>query len=620
MRCSRMRWTVGLAAAGSLLVASAVEAQEPPTVPDRAAEADTLQAEVASSPPVALDARLSPDGRSIAYRVLEDGIPRLYVRGVAEAPDAAHGVDASPAGVSEYAWAPDGRHILFSGEAGGGVWVVRLPEPSAVASEAVRPRELIAVPGGEARIAGFAPDPLSALVEVPGQWPAAPDLVRVELATGARSPVVQNEGGVRRWVVDEDGAPRLGIRRDEDGGTELARYRDGALVPIYRCAADETCDAVGFHPDGRLWIRSDRGRGAPALLLLDPLTFEEEVVRTDAGDDVHGAFREESAAVEATARVRALVGGDAALTFHEPRAEGGRLLVTARTPAGAELLLLDRWAGSVGRMLPLAAASESPAAPPVPRPDVLVPARLEYRVTDDDPLVPPTDLERTIESTVANGVPVWRVVDVADVPTYEMPSFAPAVMEGDAAAVDDAFADDPDHDPFAEFGATGDRARATDTTVLDAVTLEPIRRRADGPVRLELDYADGTVTGLVDTQGFERPVDVDVEGRAWSDGAALEMLVAASPLAAGYRSRITLLDTQTLDVAAVTFEVRGAQEVTTDAGTFDAWRLTFTSDADAERVETWLVRRAAPHYLVRAELRTGDLVRITELTGAEGLR
>lgn len=615
MRCSSVTYLLPclLAFAG----ASAAGAQDPsPAQVLDAADADTLPA---------LDAALSPDGRVVAFRATRGGAPRLFVMEAFDSLGAARPLTPADASVGHYAWAPDSRHLVFTSEEGRGLRVVRHeggpPGAGAAPDAGVAGTELVAEAEGAVRIAGFAPDPVAVLVELPGRWPDAPDLVRVELDTGVRTVVVRNEGGVRHWIPGPSGAPRLGIREDEDGGTEVVRYREGELVPVYRCAADERCDVVGFHVDGRAWLRSDPERAAPALVLLDPLTSAVERVRADLSDDPRAAFRDDSTSVEAMSSVRELVGADATLTFQEGAAGGGRHLVYVRGPEGGRLLLLDRWSGVVEELMTLAEMPPPPVMVTSADASVLVPVRLAYRITEEGSLVPPIEMARRIERATQDGEPVWRVVDEADVPTFEMPGvdMDMDVLADDPEAIDDMFGDDPSFDPFAQWAEPSGRARATDTTVLDGSRLVPLRRQAEGTVRIELDFREGRVSGVTETEGFETSVDVEIEGPVWSEGAALETLMAALPLEEGYRMRVPVLETQTAALDTVEVAVRGTKRVTTAAGSFDTWRLAVSSSSTPDREEVWFVRRAAPHYLVRAEARFDDLVQITELTDAGGL-
>lgn len=572
------------------------------------AAAQNAAPEVTQARDTAIDARLSPDGERIAYRARADGAVRLFVRDVSDSTAAPIARTPESTPVDAYAWTPDGRHLVFLGADDGHLHVV----DSDTAGPAGPPRDLTPDVDGPTRLAGFAADPHAALIEVPGRWPDAPDLLRVDVRTGESTTVVVNDGGVLRWLPDDAGDPWLAVRGAEEGAVELVRRRDGVSVPIYRCAPEEICEPAGFHPDGRIWLRTNRGRAAPALVLLDPLMLEEEIVRADLTDDPEAAFRSDSLFDRDSARLRTMLGA-VALEFQSPRADGARMLVTARDSAGATLLLFDRWAGRLTRLLMLESPSESPlraaAAAPSPDPSVLRPMRLSYRITESDPQGPAVDVERRIERISVRRRAAWRIVDLAEVPVY-------ATVAPDPGSLPDADELEPRHESPPPPRGT---AQAADTVLLDAGTLRPISRRAGGALTIRLDFDDRRVRGMAASGGFEVPVDLALEAPIRADGAGLELLVAALPLDEDYGARFTMFDAEALAPVVVDLVVTDAQQATTPAGDFDAWRVTITPvDGEGGRHE-WLVRRDAPHYMLRAITRAGDFISTTELTDAGDL-
>jgi hypothetical protein len=230
---------------------------------------------------------------------------------------------------------------------------------------------------------------------------------------------------------------------------------------------------------------------------------------------------------------------------------------------------------------------------------------------EDDPGTRPVEVVRTIERRSESGRDVWRIVDVAEVPTFEAPA-----LDFDALPDDDP----EEEDPFAEMAYPGGTTRASDTVIVDAGTLMPLRRRAVGPFSMRLDFREASVVGAVESDGFSVPVDLETGGPIWSDDAALELLVASLPLGEGYATRFVLFDAQALEPATVDLTVVAPDRVTTEAGTFQVWRLSLVSDLDDEARTEWLVRAEAPHYLVQATIRAGTLRRTIELTDAGGLR
>ena len=601
MRCSEPLILIVLAA-----LAAPLGAQEPTSESPVPSSGDRTWA---------LDAGLSEDGRLVAFRALDGGVVRLFVRNAFD--DAASGVAVTPEGtaVSWWAWAPEARHIVFRAE--GDPRLHSVPLTSDEPDGAVDPgslRDLTYETDGSARLAGFGPGPADALVEVPGRWPDAPDLIRVSLESGERTTVATNDGSIHRWIPDERGEPRLAIRPGGDEETELVRRRGEGFLPIYRCEGGETCEPAGFHPDGRIWLRTDRGRDRLALVLLDPLTAEEEEVRPDLTGDPEAVFRSDSLFHEAVERV-AEVAGDARLTFHRSPGHGPRVMVTAENGNGATAFLHDRWSGEVIRILELdpgaRAGLRGGVAPPAPDPEVLRAVRLGYRITEDDPGATAVEMERRIDERTERGRRVWQVVDEAEVPTYDP-------LDLDLPDL----SDDPEMepDPFEDGLTPTGRTRASDTTILDGASLAPIRRRAEGPLSIRLDFEDGRVVGAVEVGGFETPVDRELEAPAWTEGAAMEMLVAALPLETGYRTSFAILQGEEAELLTVELAVGEGDQVTTPAGAFEVLRLTIVSDPAGGIDEEWLVLGSAPHYLVRAVVRIDGLTRTTELIDAGGLR
>lgn len=545
--------------------------------------------------PAAIDARLSPDGATVAARVPDGG----SVRVLALSPYDSLGVPRwiTPAGsqVEELSWTPDGSGIVYLDARNGHLYVAPVGGDGAVA-----PRDLTPNAGGEVRLAGFAADGSAALVEMAGQWPGAPELYRVPLAGDGASLVQSNPGGIARWIVDA-GDVKLAVREGEGGDREIARLRDGALVPVYVCTDAEVCEVVGFHPDGRVWLRSSQGRSEPALLLVEPITMSVEVARAELGVDPSAFIREDSTYARDVGQLSTAL-GDTELAFHgEPRAQGARMLVRATDAAGAALYVFDRWAGTVVRVLPLVDAGATLASGLTLDATLVWPERLRYRVSDSEPGMPPTDLRRTIQRRNEGGREVLVIVDETEVPVF--PAFE----------LDTALLSDPAFEPDLSLPDDLEMVEATDTIVLDGTTLRPIRRRATGPFGIALDFDADGVRGTVTLDGFDTRVARTAEEPIWSDGAALELLVSALPLASGYETALTYFDGGVQEVVRAPLAVAGSERVTTEAGGFDAWRVTIRPETIGAGTWTWWVRQGAPHTLLRARIDSRDATRAIEL-------
>ena len=548
--------------------------------------------------PGAIDARLAPDGLTVAARALDGTVVRVLAVEPYDSLAAPRWLSPEGVDVDALAWVPGGSRIVYRAT-DGHLYVV-----PAEGSAAAPPLDLTPDASEGARLAGFSGDS-AALVELPGAWPGMPDLYQVSLTSGSRTLVRSNEGGVTRWVVDETGMPRMAVREGEEGERELARIRGDELVPVYVCGAADVCEVVGFHPDGRVWIRTTRDRLEPALVLADPLTLTVEVVRPELGVDAAAVIRDDSTYVRDVTRLQELL-GDVDLAFLGPSlADAGRMLVSASDSSGAMLHVFDRWAGTVVPVLPLAGEAALTAlapAGPTPDPTLAWPERLRYLVSDGEPGVPPSDVRRRVERRTENGRPVLVITDETEVPVI------PAFELDTTLLLDPAF--EPDLSFELDQMETQD---ATDTVVLDAATLRPIRRNSTGPFSASLEYGPDGVRGTVSVDGFESRVAVATEGPVWADGSALELLVAALPLEEGYETALTYFDTSRQEVLAARLVVTGAARARTGLGELDAWAVTIESGAREIGRWTWLVRREAPHTLLRATVEARDYERTIEL-------
>jgi dipeptidyl aminopeptidase/acylaminoacyl peptidase len=113
--------------------------------------------------------------------------------------------------------------------------------------------------------------------------PQLHDVHRLDIESGERELVFQNDVNVAGWMADLEGNLRLGFRITEDGGSEILRVDGSDLTPIYTCTVDETCNPIQFHKDGkRVYMATNKGdRDLAELVLLDPQTGETEFVERD---------------------------------------------------------------------------------------------------------------------------------------------------------------------------------------------------------------------------------------------------------------------------------------------------------------------------------------------------
>jgi dienelactone hydrolase len=169
---------------------------------------------------------------------------------------------------------------------------------------------------------------------------------------------------------------------------------------------------------------------------------------------------------------------------------------------------------------------------------------------------------RTITAITAQGAALWRIVDES----------------------------------------SGMMGTALDTLDVDATTLAAIARgSAQGGSTVALRFTAGGVKGSMVARGTTLPVDVKTDGPVISDGAGIELAVAALPLAAGYRGSTAIFDLMARKVRPYTITVTGKEQATTSGGAVDAWVIDVKpTDGESGAMKFW-VSVSAPQ-VVRSEM------------------
>ena len=133
---------------------------------------------------------------------------------------------------------------------------------------------------------------------------------------------------------------------------------------------------------------------------------------------------------------------------------------------------------------------------------------------------------------------------------------------------------------------------ATDTVMLDANNLTVTERHVkQGPVTIDLTFAGSKVTGTMAMNGQSRPVNMDLGGPDFADGAGSMQVISALPLTDGYKTTYYNLDLQKLQPRLMQLAVSGSEKVTVPAGSFDAYKVDVTPrDGGADHVTIWVAK------------------------------
>src|SRR6516164_4051895 len=259
---------------------------------------DLIPREVLFGNPERVSPHISPDGSQLAWIAPRDGVLNVWV-----APVGASGVDWDGAravtddtdrGVRVFAWARDGRHLLYLQDTGGDEnW--RLYD---VDMETMARRDLTPFDGIQARIIATRKSHRDeVLVGMNRDNPQLHDVYRLDLKTGELAKLIENPG-YAGWLADEDLVVRGALAPLPEGGFDLL-VRDNAegdwrtLLTISADDAPNT-DPLAFSGDGKsLLAISSVGVDTGRLVRIDlspDSSGEDQVLLEDPDADVAGAI------------------------------------------------------------------------------------------------------------------------------------------------------------------------------------------------------------------------------------------------------------------------------------------------------------------------------------------
>jgi len=237
---------------------------------------------------------ISPDGTQLAWIAPRDGVLNVWLAPVT----AADGVDLAAAqvvtddtdrGIRQFAWAHDGRHLLYVQDTGGDEnW--RLYD---VDLQTMQRRDLTPFEGVQARLIAMERKlPNEILIGLNHENPQLHDVYRLDLVTGELTLQTKNPG-FAGWVADAQLGVRGAIKPEPDGGfsllvrdTEDAEWRELLAIPAEDAL---TTDVATFSADGSsLLVIASVGAQTARLARLSLTTGELDVLAEDAEADISG--------------------------------------------------------------------------------------------------------------------------------------------------------------------------------------------------------------------------------------------------------------------------------------------------------------------------------------------
>jgi dipeptidyl aminopeptidase/acylaminoacyl peptidase len=242
--------------------------------------------------PERVSPRLSPDGTQLAWIAPHDGVLNVWLAPIS----AQHGVswdaarvitDDTDRGIRQFAWAHDGRHVLYVQDTGGDEnW--RLHDVDLPTMER---RDLTPFEGVQARLIAAERDfPDEILVGLNKDNQQLHDAYRLDLKTGELTKEFENPGFLN-LIADREMVVRAALQPHPDGSMDLLvrDSADGNWRAVLTIPAEDSLSTgpVAFNADGRsLLMISSVDAEAARLTWLDVASGGTEVLAEDPEADV----------------------------------------------------------------------------------------------------------------------------------------------------------------------------------------------------------------------------------------------------------------------------------------------------------------------------------------------
>jgi dipeptidyl aminopeptidase/acylaminoacyl peptidase len=145
----------------------------------------------------------------------------------------------------------------------------------------------------QARIEGVSHKfPQAVLVSLNDRNPQLHDLYRIDITTGQKELVLENEGFLN-FVTDDDYRPRLAMRLTPEGGSQIFTREGAEWAPFAEISAADglTTAPLGLDEAGdALYMLDSRGRNTAALVRIDLASRAAELLAEDGRADVSEAL------------------------------------------------------------------------------------------------------------------------------------------------------------------------------------------------------------------------------------------------------------------------------------------------------------------------------------------
>ncbi|UCF06770.1 MAG: prolyl oligopeptidase family serine peptidase [bacterium] len=254
-----------------------------------------IDREIFFSDPEIAGGQISYDGKFITFLKQYKGRLNIWIKGVDEPFDDARPITADTVrSVTGYGWTFDSRFVIYVQDKGGDenyhVYAVDPYAKPAPGQDVPEARDLTPFEGVRAQFYGASKKtPDVVYIGLNDRDERYHDLYKLEISTGKRTLLWENNENLTSYTFDLDGNLRLVSRITDDGGTEILRVDDDELTSVLVTTNEEQAGVYRFHKDGkRCYMVTNVGDDVDLsrLVLFNPETGKHEFVESDPKKEV----------------------------------------------------------------------------------------------------------------------------------------------------------------------------------------------------------------------------------------------------------------------------------------------------------------------------------------------
>ncbi len=267
------------------MIPTIAAAQAPATAAESVASAKLIPRSALFGNPEKAQARVSPDGKYISFIAPRDGVLNVWLSERGKLDAAKPITNDRKRGIRQHMWSFDNRHVLYMQDLDGDEnWHVHAVDVVSGEDKDITPYK-----GARAEIVDLSwKKPGVVAVGLNDRKPEWHDLWEIDIATGKRTLVEQNDAEYSGYLVDFDLKPKLALKTNPDG-TEILRRVGDKWVSLLKYGKEDslTTSPLAVEANGTTaLLQSSVGRDKAALERVDIATGKTTVLATSEIADV----------------------------------------------------------------------------------------------------------------------------------------------------------------------------------------------------------------------------------------------------------------------------------------------------------------------------------------------